>query len=90
MNDNCTCERNALLLSARKALGQPVLIVRNLHDIENAVDFLLHLRFRHIAQPESILHILTHRQMREDRVALEHHADIALMCRDVVDTPVVE
>ena len=90
MDDDGARERDALLLAARQTLRQAVLILRNLHDVENLVDFLLHLTLRDLAELQAVLDILTHRQMRENRIALEHHADVALVRRDVVDDLVVE
>ena len=71
-------------------IRQTILIVRNLDDIENAVDLLLHLSLRHVAELESVFHVLPHRQMREDRVALKDHADISLMRRNVIDALLIE
>ena len=83
-------EGDALLLAARQALRQAVLVLRDLHDIEDLVYLLLHLGLRRLAELESVLDILAHRHVREDRIALEDHADIALVRRDIVDDLVIE
>ncbi|MNL45495.1 hypothetical protein D3C87_1681450 [compost metagenome] len=44
---------------------------------------LLHLRFLHLAQPEAERHIIIDRQMREQRIALEHEAEIPLFHRNL-------
>ena len=90
MNDDRTCKSHALLLPAREAFRQAVLIVRNLHDVKDAVNLLLHLGLRHIAQLESVFHILTHRQVGEDCVTLKYHANVPLVCRNIVDTLLIE
>ena len=43
-----------------------------------------------MAELQSIFHVLPHREMREYRVALKHHANVALMGGNVVDDLVIE
>ena len=90
MDDDGACECDALLLSAGQPLRQTVLIFGDLHDIEDLIDLLLHLCFGEFPQLQSILYIFPHRKMGENRIALENHADIALMRRDIIDDLIIE
>ncbi len=49
------------------------------------VDALLDLLLGEFAQLESERHVLEHRHMRVQRVILEHHGDVAVFRRQVVD-----
>jgi hypothetical protein len=70
-------DRHALLLAAGELLRIAAFVTAQLHEVEHA----LHLRPPRRAADAALLQgeadILGHRQMREQRVALEHHADVA-------------
>ena len=90
LDDKGTRQRDALLLTAgevaRLALGE----VGDLHQLKRLLHTLLYLRLGDLPRLETVGHILRDGQMGEDGVVLEDHADVALMRRYVVDTPVAE
>ena len=90
MDDDGAGKCNALLLTARETFGKAILIVRDLYHVEDFIDALLHLRLWHLTQLQPIFYVLPHGEMREDRIALEHHADVALMRGNVIDSLLVE
>ena len=79
--DQAARERDALLLAARELLRKPARDVRQLHDVEDAAHLLGRLRCRHAAHVQREGDVLLDRQVREQRVVLEHHADVALVRR---------
>ena len=85
MDDDGTGQRHALLLAAGKALGQAVLVFVDMHQGEHFIGALFHFVLGHVAQPEAVFDIPAHGQMGEDGIALEHHADVALVGGQVVD-----
>ena len=77
--------RHALALAAGQRLG---LAVQQLGDVEDArgmVDALADLFLGEFAQFQPERHVLEHRHMRVERVILEHHRDVAILRRPVVD-----
>ena len=54
-----------------------------LHQIQRRSDAQSHLGVRAAAHAQGERNVFLHRQMREQRVALEHQADVALMHRGV-------
>ena len=83
-------QRDALLLAARKLRRAAVLELAHLHHVERAGDPALALGLAHPAHLEREGEVLAHRHVREQGVALEHHADAALVWRDVVDVLAVQ
>ena len=90
MHDNRTGQGDTLLLAPGQAFGQAVLIVLNADGLEHLIDPPLRIGWRHVAELQAVLDILAHGQMREDRIVLEDHADIALVRRNAVDDLIIE
>ncbi len=77
--------RHALALATRQSLR---LAVQKFGDVENTrgiVDAFLDLDLGELAQFEPERHVLEHAHMRIERVVLEHHRDVAILGRQVVD-----
>ena len=77
--------RDALALAARKLLR---LAVDQVGDVEHAGGFgdpALDLGLRIVLQPQTERHVFRHRHVRIQRVVLEHHRDVAVLRRHVVD-----
>jgi hypothetical protein len=62
----------------------------HLHHLQRALDLCLALGLAEFPHLEREGEILGHRHVRKQRVVLEHHPDLALVRRDVVDRPAVE
>ena len=78
-------DRNALALSAREGLR---LAIEHLFDAQNLgglFDLLADDVFRNFAELEPERHVLEHGHVRVERVVLEHHRDVAIFGRHVVD-----
>ena len=88
--DDCAAERDALLLTARKRLR----LSRKVHlDTQNARGFLdadVDLLFGHLSQFQTERHVVVNGHVRIQRVVLEHHRDIPVFRRDVVDQAAVD
>ena len=54
------------------------------------VDPLLDLGLRKLAQPQTERHVLEHGHVRVKRVVLEHHGDVPVLRRHVVDQLVAD
>ena len=78
-------KRDALLLAAGKALRQSILILVDANELQHLIHALFHLIPGQLSNLQAVFNVLAHGQMRENRVALKHHADIALMGRKLVD-----
>jgi len=79
-----------VLLTARETFGKAILIVRDLYHVEDFIDALLHLRLWHLTQLQPIFYVLPHGEMREDRIALEHHSSIALVWSKLINLLIAE
>ena len=90
VDDDGAGQRHALLLAAGEAFGQTVLILVDVHQGEHFIGTLLHFILGDVAKPEAVLDVFTDGQVGEDGVALEHHADVALVGGHVVDDLVAE
>ena len=90
LEDQRPGERDALLLAAgelrRAAAGEAA----HLHHVERALHLRLDLGLGQLAHLEREGEVLADGHVRKERVVLEHHADAALVRRDVVDRPAVE
>ena len=71
-------QRHALLLAAGQLSRQPLAQVLEAHEAQCLGNLRRHLRLRHLAHLEAERDVLGHRQMRKQRVALEHEAGVAL------------
>ena len=83
-------QRHALLLPAGKPLGKPVLIFFDFHQTQKLLRPFFYLILRQFPVLETEGNVLFHGQMRENRIVLEHHADVALFWRQIVNLLVVE
>jgi hypothetical protein len=83
-------QRHALALAAGQR-GGPALQQRpQLQPVGRGFDARGDLGLRHAAQREPERQVLGHGHVRVQRVALEHHRDVAILRRDVVDHAVVD
>src|SRR5213078_435448 len=80
----------ALLLAARQLARQLVLVALELDQGEGARGAALPLGGRDAAHHQAELHVVLNRHVREQRVALEHHAEAAPLGRQRVEPLVVE
>ena len=77
-------DRDALALAARKLLGPLPQEVRDAQHLRRFLHLLGDDRLGHLAQPEREGHVLEHRHVRVERVALKYHGDVAILRRHVV------
>ena len=77
LDDHGAGKRHALLLAAGQLLDAAPAIAVELHHRQCGFDPPADLRRRYAPHLESIGDIVGHRHVREERIGLEHHADIA-------------
>ena len=58
--------------------------------VGRVADALVDLLLRQLPHPQPERDVLVHREVRVERVALEHHRDVAVARRHVVDDPVAD
>ena len=80
LGDDGAAERDALLLPARELRGLALEELFQAEDAGGALEALVALGARHVAHLEPEDDVLGDREVRKQRVALEHHRDAAL-CR---------
>jgi hypothetical protein len=90
MHDDRPRQRHALLLAAGQAFSAGDPGTPRYGRSSGCHRPGIHIGLGHLAELQAVLDVLPHRQVREDRVILEHHADVALVRRDGVDDLVVE
>ena len=78
-------ERNALPLPAGEILGPSLQEPLEPEDLRRVVDHAIDLGSRSPADLQSELQVLPHVHVRVEGVALEHHGDVPILGRDVVD-----
>ena len=83
-------ERDALLLAAGKLVRPARLEARHAHHVERAAHARRHLGLGEAAHLQRKGDILADRHVREERVVLEHDADVAAVRRHAVDALAVE
>ena len=83
-------ERHALLLAARKLVGVAVAEMGQLDHLQHLGDARLDLRFGTLGDLQAEGHVLRDRHVREERIGLEHHADIALVGAQAHDVAAVD
>ena len=82
--------RHALALTAGERLGLALEQVLEPDHLRDLADALLDLGLAQLLDLEPVRHVVVHAQVRVERVVLEHHRDVALLRRDVVDHRVVD
>ncbi len=88
--DDGAAHRDTLALPARQLLRPAA---EQVGDVENAggiLDPLLDLGLRKLLQPQTERHVLVHGHVRVERVVLEHHRDVPVLWRHVVDQLVAD
>ena len=88
-NDGAT-KRDALPLPAGQLLGLALQQVTDLQDVRGLLDALVDLLLGRLAQLQPKRHIVVHAHVRVERVRLEHHGDVAVFGRHVVDDPLAD
>ena len=78
-------DRHALLLASGELSRKPITKVGETHDLEKSVDNSPHFPAWHAARFEPVRDVVRDGQMGEQRVALEHDADVAPVGGQVVD-----
>jgi hypothetical protein len=81
-------ERDALALAATQRLGLAVKQVADREHVGGFLHALVDLGLRRLAQLEAESHVVIHRHVRVERIALEHHRDIAILRRHIVDNAI--
>ena len=74
-------ERDALLLAARELVGIAVADRVEPHLLQSPHDLAVAFGAGHVAHLQAVGDVLGHRHVRPHRVALEHHAEVALVGR---------
>ncbi len=85
MVDQRACNRDPLLLSARKLVDVAAVIPRKVYQLQHLLYTGFPFIFRYLAQLQPKLNIFKYIQMRKQCIALEHRIDIPFMRRQVVD-----
>jgi hypothetical protein len=90
LDDDGARQRHALLLPARQLVGPALRVAGQPHQLERGTDLGLDRSAGQapLDQPEG--DVVPHRQVRPQRVALEHHADVALPRRLAGDVDAVD
>ena len=83
-------QRDALALAARQRARLAVEQALDAQDAGGALHALVDVRARELAHLQRERHVLAHRHVRVQRVALEHHRDVAVLGRNVVDQLVAD
>ena len=90
MAHDAAAERDPLLLAARELAGFAAEQLVDAENVDRALDLLPYPALRHlpVAQPES--EIVVDRHVLVEGVILEHHRDVAVPGRQLVDHPVAD
>ena len=83
-------QRHALLLAAGELVGIAVAELRQLDEAEHLGDARVDLGLRHAGDLQAEGDVLRDRQVGEQRIGLEHHADVALVRLEVGDVLAVD
>src|SRR5262249_51910601 len=89
-NDESARERHALLLTARELAGFAIFQARKLDERERVGDPAHYLRLGDPAHAQAVADIRRHVHVGEQRVVLEHDADLAPIRRDIRDPLAVD
>ena len=82
--------RHPLALAARQLTGSPIEVLGELEDPGRLLDALVDLGLGHLLQLEREGDVVAHREVRVQRVRLEHHRDVAVLGLEVVDDLVAD
>jgi hypothetical protein len=85
--DDGAAERDALALAPGELLRLPLEQRREVEDLRGPAHALIDLALREALVPQPEGQVVVHREMRIERVRLEHHRDVARARRDLVDDP---
>ena len=90
ITDDGAAQRDALTLTTGQSLRLAVEVRLDGQDLGGLANQLVDLILRLLAQLEAERHVVIHGHMRIQRVVLEHHRDVAILRRDVVDEAVAD
>ena len=79
-----------MLLTAGNLIGETAGVFLNLHELQDVPYPLRDFLFAHVLKLQTVSNILIHGKVREQGVALEHHAHVALVGRNTADLPVAD
>ena len=82
--DNCTSERDTLLLTAGKRLRTSVQQMLDVEDLGGLFHSSFNLFFSDLAQLQAERHVVEHGHMRVQSIVLEHHRDVSVLRGNVV------
>ena len=85
-----TAQRDTLSLAAAHFLGLTLKIILDVQHLGRLHDPLFDLFFGHFTVSQAKRHVLVHRHMRVQRIALEHHSNITILRLHVVDQRVTD
>jgi len=83
-------DRDPLALAAGELLRLALQVLGDAEDVGRLLHPAVHFVARRLADLEAELQVLPHRHVRIERVALEHHRDVAVLGRHVVDHPAAD
>ena len=85
VTNHCTAQSNTLTLTTGQSLGLAVQQVLDLQDLGSLVNAAVDLVLRGLAQLQTESDVLVNGHVGVQSVALEHHGDITILGRNVVD-----
>ena len=85
-----TTHRHALALTTGELARTAVHEISEAEQAGDVIDAALDLRFRGLALAQPEREVLLHRHVRVQRVVLEHHRDVAVLRRHVVDHAIAD
>ena len=81
---------DALALAAGELLGLAIQQHADAQQVGGFLHLLVDLGFGRLAQLQAERHVIVHAHVRVERVALEHHGDVAILGGDIVDDAVAD
>jgi hypothetical protein len=85
-----TIKCDALPLSSGELAWLAIEVAVQIEDARGLVDRLVDIGFGCLAQLQSERHVVAHAHVRIQRIALEHHGDITVARRQVVDNTIAD